>query len=492
MRALGIDVGTTAVKALLLDEQARVVAEASHPHDLMSPHPGWAEEDPADWWQGVKAALSTLFENEDPGEVAAVAVSGMVPALVLLDETGEVLRPSIQQNDARHAEEIRWFKEHFPEETLFAHTGATWNAQVIPPKLLWIRRHEPEVFRRIHRLSGSYEYVTWLLGGRGPEYLEANWALESALWSEKERRWLGEVLELIGLDARVLRPVRFPQEVVGEVQSPEVPLAPGTPLTAGSADHIAAALAAGLLEEGEAVLKFGGAGDFLYVAPTFAPLPELFIDYHDVPGRYVINGCMATSGSLIKWFRQNFAPGSSYAELDRAAEEVPAGSEGLVVLPYFLGEKTPIHDPHARGTILGLTLAHGPAHLYRALLEAVAYAFRHHVEVLASRGHAIRRFYVMDGGAKSPLWRKITASVLGEPVYYLETGAAGSAYGTAFLAGVVAGMWDYAQIKEVATPAGVTEPDPHWTRVYDPLYGVFRETYERLVDLYPRLEVKHA
>ena len=228
------------------------------------------------------------------------------------------------------------------------------------------------------------------------------------------------------------------------------------------------------------------------MAPAFTPIPELFIDYHDVPERYVINGCMATSGSLVKWFRERFSPGTPYPELDRRAEGVPAGSQGVVLLPYFLGEKTPIHDPHARGTVLGLTLAHGPDHLYRAILEGVAYAFRHHVEVLKAKGHAIRRFYVMDGGAKSPLWRKITASVLGEPVYYLETGAAGSAYGTAFLAGAVAGMWGYERIKEVATPAGVTEPDPGWTRVYDELYGVYRETYQRLKDLYPRLEVQDA
>ncbi len=492
MGVVGIDVGTTAVKAVLLDEEAAVVAEASRPHDLMSPRPGWAEEDPADWWTGAVGALADLDAAAGLSGVAAAAVSGMVPALVLLDREGNVLRPSIQQNDARHAEEIRWFKERFPEEALFSHTGATWNAQVIPPKLLWIQRHEPEVFRRIHRIAGSYEYVTWRLGGRGPAYLEANWALESGLWSEKERRWLGEVLALVDLDPGVLAPVRFPTEIVGEVAADGVPLPRGTPLTAGSADHIAAALAAGLLDEGEAVLKFGGAGDFLYVAPTFAPLRELFIDYHDVPGRYVINGCMATSGSLVKWFRDRFAPHAGYAELDAQAEAVPAGSDGVVLLPYFLGEKTPIHDPHARGTVLGLTLAHGPAHLYRAILEGVAYAFRHHVEVLRSHGHKIARFYVMDGGAKSPLWRRITASVLGEPVHHLETGTAGSAYGTAFLAGVAAGLWDYRRIKEVATPAGVTEPDPGWVPVYDELYGVYRETYPRLKDLYPRLEVRDA
>lgn len=492
MRSLGIDVGTTAVKAMLLDEEARVVAESSHAHDLHSPHPGWAEEDPADWWLGTRRALEGLAGQADLSSVGAVAVSGMVPALVLLDEGGNVLRPSIQQNDARHISEIAWFRERFPESALFEHTGATWNQQVIPPKLLWIKRHEPEAFARISRLSGSYEYITWLLSGRGPEYLEANWALESALWSEREKRWLSELLDLLELDESVLRPVRFSNEVVGAVQSDAVPLVAGTPLAAGSADHIATALATGLLEEGEAVLKFGGAGDFLYVTPEFDPLKELFIDYHDVPRRYVINGCMATSGSLVKWFRKNFTPELGYDELDRLAEGVPPGSQGVVLLPYFLGEKTPIHDPQARGTVLGLTLTHGPVHLYRAILEGVAYAFRHHVEVLKERGRPINRYYVMDGGARSPLWRKITASVLGEPVYYLESGAAGSAYGTAFLAGVVAGSWDYARIKEIAKPAGVSEPDPEWARVYDELYGVYRETYSRLKDLYPRLEVSRA
>ncbi|GEM90042.1 FGGY-family carbohydrate kinase [Oceanithermus desulfurans] len=490
MSVVGIDVGTTAVKALLLDEEARVVAEASHPHDLKSPRPGWAEEDPADWWKGVQAALGALAGQAPLADVGMAAVSGMVPALVLLDEAGRVLRPSIQQNDARHTEEIAWFRERFPEDWLFGHAGATWNQQVIPPKLLWIQRHEPEAFARIRRIAGSYEYVTGRLGG--PEYLEANWALESGLWSERERRWLVELLDALELDPGVLRPVRFPGEVVGEVASSEVPLPLGTPLAAGSADHIAAALAAGLLAEGEAVLKFGGAGDFLYVSSAFAPLKELFIDHHDVPGRYVINGCMATSGSLVKWFRDRFAPGTTYAELDTEAERVPAGSEGVVLLPYFLGEKTPIHDPKARGTVLGLTLSHGPAHLYRAILEGVAYAFRHHVEVLEAHGHAIERFYVMDGGARSPLWRKITASVLGRPVVHLASGHAGSAFGTAFLAGVNAGFWSFERIKALATPAGTTEPDPAWARVYDALYGVYRETYERLKVLYPRLEVHDA
>jgi xylulokinase len=209
---------------------------------------------------------------------------------------------------------------------------------------------------------------------------------------------------------------------------------------AGSADHIAAALAAGLLAPGEAVIKLGGAGDFLYALDRFAPLKELFIDFHDVPGLFVLNGCMATTGSLLRWFRDAFRPGAGFAELDLEAEGVPAGSEGLLVLPYFLGEKTPIHDPEARGTVVGLTLSHTPAHLWRALLEGVAYAYRHHVEVLERRGYRVERYFVMDGGARSPLWRRILASVLEAPLAHLAGGERGSAYGGALgLSGPQAG-----------------------------------------------------
>ncbi|MFN3180134.1 MAG: FGGY-family carbohydrate kinase [Thermus sp.] len=259
----------------------------------------------------------------------------------------------------------------------------------------------------------------------------------------------------------------------------------GLPVIAGSADHIAAALASGLREEGEAVVKLGGAGDFLYAVDRFAPVPELYIDFHDIPGLYVINGCMATTGSLLRWFRDAFRPGVGFAQLDGEAEALPPGSQGLVVLPYFLGEKTPIHDPEARGTVVGLTLTHTPAHLWRALLEAVAYAFRHHVEVLEARGHRVERLFVMDGGARSRLWRRVLASVLERPLERLPEANLGSAYGTAFLAGVAVGLWDYGDLRRRVEE--VTEPVGEWVPVYRELYGVYRDLYLRLKDLYPRL-----
>jgi len=488
---LGVDVGTTSVKAVLLGEGGEVLAEAEHPHPLHSPHPGFAEEDPEDWWRGLKAVVLRVLQGRDPRGLRALGISGMVPALILHDAQGRPLRSSLQQNDARAVAEIRELKERFGDEWLFARTGATWNQQVLAPKLLWLRRREPEVWAEARWVSGSYEHLAFRL--TGARYQEANWALESGLWDPGSGVWLQEVLDYVGLEASRLGPVRRPWEVVGEVASraaEEVGLPPGLPVIAGSADHIAAALASGLREEGEAVVKLGGAGDFLYAVDRFAPVPELFIDFHDIPGLFVINGCMATTGSLLRWFRDAFRPGVGFAQLDEEAEAVAPGAQGLVVLPYFLGEKTPIHDPEARGTVVGLTLTHTPAHLWRALLEAVAYAFRHHVEVLEARGHRVGRLFVMDGGARSRLWRRILASVLERPLERLAEASLGSAFGTAFLAGVAAGLWGYGDLERKVEE--VTEPVEAWIPTYRELYGVYRELYGRLKDLYPRLGGSHA
>jgi xylulokinase len=491
MTVLGLDVGTTACKAVLLDDDGAVVSEAGHPHDLRTPRAGWAEEDPRDWWRGATATVAAVLASRDPGQVRSVGVSGMVPAVLLLDEADEPLRPSMQQNDARATDEIRAFAERFPEDAHFARTGATWNQQVVPPKLLWIRKHEPDIWRRARRVTGSYEYITFRL--TGARYTEANWALESGMWDPHRQAWIAPVLEAAGLDASALAPVRWAHEIVGEVsRTADLGLRAGTPVVAGSADHIAAALAAGLAVEGEAVLKLGGAGDFLYAVRGFRPLRALFIDYHDIPDLFVVNGCMATSGSLVKWYRDGFHPGVPYADLDRAAEAVRPGSDGVVLLPYFLGEKTPLHDPHARGTIAGLTLFHTPAHVYRAILEGVAYAFRHHVEVLESAGHRIERCYVMDGGARSGLWRQILASVLDRELHHVEGGHAGSAYGVASVAGVAAGLWGWDQIRDRVRIAGVTDPEPDAVPIYTEGYQAYREIYRRLRDLYPRLEGPNA
>lgn len=488
---LGVDVGTTSVKAVLLSSDGQVVAEAAHPHTLFSPLPGFAEENPDDWWQGFLNVTASVLDGRNRKDLKAIGISGMVPALVLHDDYGRPLRYSIQQNDARAVREIQEFRERFGDEWLFEHTGTTWNQQVVAPKLLWIKRHEPHNFARISWISGSYEHIAWRL--TGVRYQEANWALESGLWLPREEVWLEKVLEFLGLDSKVFGPVHKPWEVIGEITreaTKNTGLPKGLPVIAGSADHIAAALASGLKKPGEVAVKLGAAGDFLYVVDTFSPVPELFIDFHDVPGLFVINGCMATSGSLLKWFRDSFKPGVAFAALDQAAEHIPPGADGLVMLPYFLGEKTPIHDPNARGTIVGLTLSHTPEHLWRAILEAIAFAFRHHFEILENKGLEIKDVFVLDGGARSVLWRRIIASVLKRPVKYIVKGELGSAYGTACLAGIAVGLWKHDDLQREV--ADVTHPDPRWAVVYDSFYSVYLELYTRLKTVFPRLGGSHA
>jgi len=484
---LGFDVGSTGVKAVLLGAGGEVLFQAEEPHELSTPRPGWAEEDPSAWWRGVLRLAAQSAAACSGARIRAIGVSAMTPALLLLDSSGALVRPSIQQNDARAVEQIAGCRRRYGDDELFARSGGVWNQQVLPPKLLWIREHEPHVWRRAARISGACEYITHRL--TGAVYAEANWTLESGMWDAPRGRWNQDLLDRLDLSALPLPPVKHPHDVAGETIDPEAEAAGlprGVPVIAGSADHIAAALAAGLRRPGDAVLKFGGAGDVLYVIDEFAPVRELFIDYHDIPGLYVLNGCMASSGSVAAWFRQQFRSAQSFAELDREAEAVPPGSDGLIVLPYFLGEKTPLHDPSARGTVIGLTLSHTPAHLYRAILEGVAYAFRHHLDVIESAGHRVERVYMTDGGARSPLWRSITASVLKRDVSLFEGGHAGSAYGTAVLAGVAGGMWDWSNFP-VPRVSTVVAPDRAAAAVYQGLYEVYRESYRRYKDLYPRL-----
>ena len=372
--ALGLDIGTTAVKAIALDEEGRVVARAGAAHDLMTPHPGWAEGDPDAWWTNAVACIRRVGQDVPLAEVASVGVSGMVPALVLLGAGNRPLRPSIQQNDGRTGEEIAALRERLDDEAFFAATGQPFSQQLIGPKLLWLARHESAVAGAIRRVLGSYDYVTWRLAGEWS--LEQNWALESGLWDVRRRDWYRPALHAAGIDEDWLAPVRAPHEVVGGVTrgaARETGLSAGTPVVAGSADHVAAALAA-QAAPGEVVLKIGGAGDVLFAVDRFAPDPRLYIDYHDVPGLFLLNGCMATSGSLVKWLaaecaRELGAGEDAYARLDAEAAATPAGSDGLVALPYFLGEKTPLFDPAARGVFFGLTLSHRRGHLHRALLE---------------------------------------------------------------------------------------------------------------------------
>lgn len=487
---LGVDIGTTSTKAVLIDDSGHILCDATRPVELMSLHAGWAEEDPQQWWENLRALVPEVMQLAEiqPGQIAAVGISGMVPTLIMLDERGAEIRPSIQQNDARAVAEIDFQHNRTDEQDILSRTGSAITQQSIGPKLLWLRRHEPEAMQRARHVMGSYDYIVYRLTDVLSE--ERNWALESGLFDLHRQDWDDAMLVLASIDRSWLGPIHWPADVVGQVTQAAAAatgLAAGTKVVAGSADHIASAFSAGVKEEGDLLVKLGGAGDILYCVDEVELDPRLFLDYHVISGKYLVNGCMASSGSLIRWFRDQFAPGLDYASLDREAACLPAGSDGLVLLPYFLGEKTPINDPLARGTLLGLTLSHTRAHVYHAVLEGIAYGFKHHIKVLAEHGHQVRHTRLTNGGVHSQLWRQITADVLG---LHLEqvAGHPGSSLGAAFIAGKGIGIFQsWEEIEKYIRVDAVTEPNPQNLERYQQLFEVYLETYRRLKDLYPKL-----
>ncbi len=487
---IGLDIGTTSTIGILIGLPDRILHIASRPVTLSAPHPGWAEEDPRQWWANIGEIARELVSagGIKGSDVKAVGVTGMLPAVVLLDKEGNLLRPSIQQSDARCATEVAELRHIIDEKEFTRKTGNGINQQLVIAKLLWIRKHEPEIFARIATVFGSYDYINWRLTGE--RAVEQNWALEGGFVNLKDHQIDDELVKLAGIPSKALPRKSISHQLLGRIAAEaakDLGLPAGIPVVAGAADHIASALAAGLTRPGDVLLKFGGSVDVLIATDRVAPDPRMYLDYHLVPGLYVPNGCMATGGSGLNWFVASFAEGErAKAEaagmtvhqwLDNLAAKIPAGSAGVRILPYFLGEKTPIHDADVRGAILGLSLAHGPAHLWRALLEAYAYGIAHHIEVLNDMGHRTETFFASDGGAKSTVWMQIVADVLQKPVRRLN-GHPGSCLGAAWTAAMGIGAAnDWSAISRFVSLADQLVPDAGNARIYAQGYAAFRRLY---------------
>lgn len=491
---LGIDIGTTATKVSVAALDGRVLAEASAECVVDSSHPGWAEVDASQWWDNVVALVPRVLAQAavEPDRIRAVGVSGMVPAVLCLDASGNPLAPSIQQNDARAGNEIEELRAALDDADLLHRTGSDLTTQSVAPKLRWLRRHRPEVLERTDRICGSYDWiVTRLTGAR---VAEANWALESGLWDMQAGTWAHDVLDAAGVDEALLAPVRRSHEVVGEVHraaAEQTSIPVGTPVTAGAADHIASAFSAGLVHDGDLLVKLGGAGDIMLSLNDPVVDDRVFLDHHLLPDAWMLNGCMAASGSVLRWFQRELGGGAPFRDLDAAAARIPAGSGGIVCLPYFLGEKSPISDPHARGAFVGLHLGHTQAHMYRAILEAIAFGFAHHLDVFRERDLPVRRVRVTNGGSRSRLWRQIVADVIGHPVESLVDHP-GSGLGSAFVAGVAIGALGWEDLDRFVRVDETIHPDPATTGPYREGYAVYRELYPALAPLSHRLAALHA
>jgi xylulokinase len=473
---LGIDIGTTATKAVILDPDDGVIAQAERPVTLHADQPGWAEEEVDDWWANVVSLCRELVPGR---EIAAVGVSGMVPCVVLQDDRGRPLRRSIQQNDARATTEIAELAAELADARVLQRTGSAVTQQSVAPTVRWLQRHEPDTWARMRTLAGSYDTIVRLLTGE--RSVEANWALESGLYDLETGDWAPDILAAVDMDSAHLPPVRRPDEIVGEVSAlaaDATGLPAGTPVVAGSADHVASAFTAGLVREGDLLVKLGGAGDILLTTSRLLLDRRLYLDFHLKPGLYLPNGCMATSGSFIRWFQDRIASSESLSRLDEEASASGPGAGGVVALPYLLGEKTPLHDPDARGAFIGLSLATTRGDLFRAVLEGIAFGFRHHLDVFAELGQAPRRARVTNGGARSRLWIQVTSDVLGLPLETLAVNP-GSALGAAFAAGMGVGAFtDWDEVDRLVRVGDMVEPKDH--DEYEEAYGIFRALYPAL------------
>jgi len=470
---VGLDVGTTGVKALALSPDGDVLARAEVSYELSTPHPGWAEQDPEDWWRAAEQALAALG-----GQPTAIGLSGQMHGLVVLDDRDRVLRPAILWNDQRTAAECAEIEQRVGLTRLIQLTGNRALTGFTAPKLLWLRRHEPTTYARVAHVLLPKDYVRLRLTG-GEHAIDAADASGTLLFDVAGRRWSGEMLEALELDPAWLPRVLESPEVSGET-------AAGIPVAAGAGDQAAAALGVGVDRPGPVSVVLGTSGVVFAALPAFAADPQARVHAfcHAVPGGWHAMGVMLSAAGSLRWLRDALGTGSGYDELTAAAQEWPPGTDGLTFLPYLTGERTPHADPHARAAFAGLTLRHDRGALVRAVLEGVAYGLRDSLELLRELGVDPRAGHASGGGARSDLWLRIIASVLGLPIRRTATDE-GSAYGAALLGGVAAGVFRdvHEGVATCVRTLDPVEPDPQWSAAYERGYRRFRQLYPALQPL---------
>ncbi len=472
---VGLDVGTTGVKAIAVSPDGEVLARAERGYGLSTPRPGWSEQDPEDWWRATRDVLGAL----DLPEIAGIGLSGQMHGLVVLDAGDRVLRPAILWNDQRTAAECAEIEARIGLERILALTGNRVLTGFTAPKLLWLARHEPEVYGRIAHVLLPKDYVRLrLTGERATDMADASGTL---LLDVPHRRWSEEVLAALDLPAEWLPRLLESPEVSGETQD-------GVPVAAGAGDQAAGAIGVGVDRPGPISVVLGTSGVVFAALPSFKADEQgrVHAFCHAVPGGWHAMGVMLSAAGSLRWLSDVAAPGGDYGALVAEAERWGPGVEGLTFLPYLSGERTPHADPNARGAFIGLQQRHDRGALARAVLEGVAFGLRDSLELLAAIGVEAEVGRVSGGGSRSSLWLRIVASVLGLPLQKTAV-EEGAAYGAALLGGVAAAS--FADVHEAVAACvkavDTIEPEPEWVEVYASGYERFRALYPALRRLDP-------
>lgn len=486
MLTLGIDIGTYESKGVLVDAEGVILAEARRAHEMIVPRPGWAEHRAIeDWWEDLTFITKALLAKADvaPEEVKALACSAIGPCMLPLDREGQPLMNAVLYGvDTRASAEIAWLNDQIGAETILAQGGNALTSQAVGPKILWLRRQRPEIWEKTARIETSTSYLVWRLTGARviDHYTAANFA---PLYDITRQDWTPRP-EICPAD--MLPRLMWSHEIAGHLTAEAAAatgLAPGTPVTCGTIDAAAEAVSVGVARAGEMMMMYGSTIFTILVSDRRRSDPRLWHAPWLYPGQFAVMAGLATSGTLTHWFRDHFArdlaPETAFAQLTAEALASPKGARGLVCLPYFSGERTPLHDPMAKGVFFGLDLTHGRGDLYRAVLEGVAAATAHVTQTYAEAGAPPRRVLAVGGGTRNGPWIQAVSDMTGlaQEVARVTVGAS---YGDAWLAARAIGQgpaeisaWNpvQAQVLPEAVPA------------YDGLKRVFHALYDRTRDL---------
>jgi xylulokinase len=487
MKYLGIDVGTGGSRSVLVDDKGRVVASATVEHSqFSSPHIGWAEQDPDDWWRAASTSIRSVLAVDAvrADEIAAIGLSGQMHGSVFLDDANKVVRPALLWCDQRTEKQCLEITDSVGTERLIGLVSNPAVTGFTLPKILWLRQNEPENWHRVRTVLLPKDYIRFRLSGdKASDVADSSGTL---LFDVSKRRWSIEMFEIFSLNESLFPQVYESIEITGvvsEIGARETGLLPGTRIVAGAGDNAAGAIGTGAVLPGTVSVTIGTSGVVFVVTdkPTIDLNGRVHTLCHAVPGRWHMTGVTQSAGFSLKWFRENFASDKGYDELTAEAAAAPPGCDGLVWLPYLMGERTPHMDPDARAAFVGFSAAHTRAHAIRAILEGVVFSLRECIDIFRELGLPLNRFRLGGSGSRSLLWRQIQADVFGHSVELLEA-EEGAAFGAAILAGVGAGAWPTVEdaCEESIRIRETIEPNLENGKILEVQYERYRSLYPAL------------
>ena len=490
MYYIGIDLGTSSVKLLLMDELGVIHQQVTREYPLEFPQPGWSQQAPEDWRDAVLSGLQELTANCDKRQIAGIGTGGQMHGLVVLDRDDNVIRPAILWNDGRTAAQVDYLNDVIGKQKLSAWTANIAFAGFTAPKILWMRENEPENFAKIAKIMLPKDYVNYVLTGvHCCDYSDASGML---LLDVAHKRWSREMLELCGITEAQMPALYESYETVGTLR-PEIAQLLGFPqgvkVCAGAGDNAAAAVGTGVVGDGGCNISLGTSGTVFISSRQFGVDPNNALHaFAHADGGYHLMGCMLSAASCNKWLMDDILRTKDYASEQAPITDDKLGANHVYFLPYLMGERSPINDTNARGTFIGMSMDTSRADMTQAVLEGVAFAIRDSVEVAKSLGIPLTSSMLCGGGAKSPLWRRILANVLNMPLT-IPASEQGPGMGGAMLAMVACGAYDSVEqvCQKLVTVSETVTPDPEIAARYEARYRQFRLIYPALKGLYPQL-----